>query len=188
VWSTPSADELEEITPFLFLLGWGVGFFLFFSFFYFFYLAGSVTGCDHAELDGVLNAQTAVTRSTGTGATTSAGQGMIHGVAFGAVRACGTRNRWRRRRSLHARVQFRGARRDHDLTGASTANTRPCLRAMRARAVENSLPFSVTPELATVRPVRFAGRLTHDDDRAIRSWNTLRGSCTVFGYGPASAC
>ncbi|MGI8492562.1 MAG: carotenoid oxygenase family protein, partial [Acidimicrobiales bacterium] len=88
------------------------------------------------------------------------GEGMIHGLRLDQGRARWFRNRWVRTASFKGTVAFRDTEGQRNLN-ASKANTHVVRHAGRILAlVESSFPYLVSPELETVGPWDFAGRLT----------------------------
>ncbi|BCJ38643.1 hypothetical protein Athai_61460 [Actinocatenispora thailandica] len=109
-----------------------------------------------------------------------AGAGMVHGVRLRDGRAEWYRNRWVRTASLAGRpfVSERGV----DLA-AVPANTSVIRHADRILAlVEAGLPYELTPELDTVGPVDFGGRLK-TAFTAHPKLDPATGDLHVFGYG-----
>ncbi|MFI9588859.1 carotenoid oxygenase family protein [Nonomuraea sp. NPDC052265] len=110
-----------------------------------------------------------------------AGHGMLHGVRLRDGRAEWYRNRWVRTKKFTDDAPFvtdAGV----DLA-AVTANTHVVRHAGRVLAlVENGLPHEVTPELATVGPCDFGGRLT-TAMTAHPKQDPLTGELHFFGYG-----
>ncbi|WP_283136107.1 carotenoid oxygenase family protein [Rhizohabitans arisaemae] len=87
------------------------------------------------------------------------GPGMIHGIRLRGGRAEWYRNRWVRTGTLEGRSPIGpdGAR---DLA-VGIANTHVIPHAGRILALdEGSFPHAITPELATIGPLDFGGRLT----------------------------
>lgn len=109
-----------------------------------------------------------------------AGHGMIHGVRLRDGRAEWYRNRWTRTRALDG-APFLGPN-GIDRT-AVTANTHVVRHADRILAlVENGLPYELTPELDTVGPVDFGGRL-RTAMTAHPKHDPATGELHFFGYG-----
>lgn len=87
------------------------------------------------------------------------GQGMLHGVRLDGGRAAWYRNRWIRTGMLEGRppVHPDGSR---DLT-ATSANTHVVGHGGRLLALaQTGLPYEITPDLDTLGPCDFGGRLT----------------------------
>lgn len=85
--------------------------------------------------------------------------GMLHGLRVQDGAARWYRNRWVRTRSFETGAPYVRADGTFDYT-AGPANTNVIVHAGRVLAlVESSFPYEVTPELATVGPYDFAGRL-----------------------------
>jgi carotenoid cleavage dioxygenase len=108
------------------------------------------------------------------------GHGMIHGVRLAEGRARSYRNRWVQTPILKGARPVRpdGTR---DLT-ASTANTSVLSYAGAILAlVENSLPFAMTPELATLGPYDFGGKL-RTPMTAHPKFDVASGELHFFGY------
>ncbi|MGR7000006.1 carotenoid oxygenase family protein [Yinghuangia aomiensis] len=83
------------------------------------------------------------------------GDGMLHGVRFEEGRATWYRNRWvdTDRSGIHRPDGTRNLR-------SAAANTHVVRHARRLLAlVESSFPYEITPDLGTVGPYDFAGRL-----------------------------
>ncbi|MFI6919154.1 carotenoid oxygenase family protein [Nonomuraea spiralis] len=109
------------------------------------------------------------------------GHGMLHGVRLRDGRAEWYRNRWVRTRKFTENAPFVSDT-GLDLTAVS-ANTHVIRHAGRILAlVENGLPHEVTPELATVGPYDFGGRLT-TAMTAHPKQDPLTGELHFFGYG-----
>ncbi|WP_214410081.1 carotenoid oxygenase family protein [Sphaerisporangium fuscum] len=110
------------------------------------------------------------------------GPGMIHGIRLRDGRAEWYRNRWVRTRSFTEDARFIGPDGTIDLT-AVTANTSVIRHADRILAlVENGLPYEMTPELETVGPCDFGGRLT-TAMTAHPKQDPVTGELHFFGYG-----
>jgi carotenoid cleavage dioxygenase-like enzyme len=110
------------------------------------------------------------------------GQGMLHGVRLRDGRAEWYRNRWVRTGRFDGRP-FVGPDGKRDLTAVS-ANTHVVPHAGRILAlVEVGLPFEVTPDLETVGPCDFGGRLT-TAMTAHPKCDPATGELHFFGYGP----
>ncbi|GGS95449.1 carotenoid oxygenase family protein [Nonomuraea spiralis] len=109
------------------------------------------------------------------------GHGMLHGVRLRDGRAEWYRNRWVRTRKFTENAPFVSDT-GLDLTAVS-ANTHVIRHAGRILAlVENGLPHEVTPELATVGPYDFGGRLT-TAMTAHPKQDPLTDELHFFGYG-----
>jgi len=109
------------------------------------------------------------------------GSGMLHGVRLRRGRAEWYRNRWTRTARFAGRPFVRpdGTR---DLTAVS-ANTHVIRHAGRILAlVEVGFPYEVTPELDTVGPCDFGGRLT-TAMTAHPKCDPATGELHFFGYG-----
>lgn len=109
------------------------------------------------------------------------GQGMVHGVRLHSGRADWYRNRWVRTAAVGGKGAVRpdGTR---DLTAVS-ANTHVIDHAGRILAlVESGLPHELTPDLDTVGPVDFEGRL-RTAMTAHPKPDPLTGELHLFGYG-----
>ncbi|QUQ68325.1 carotenoid oxygenase family protein [Kutzneria sp. CA-103260] len=109
------------------------------------------------------------------------GHGMLHGVRLRDGRAEWYRNRWVRTRTLEGARPFRedGTR---DLAVGS-ANTSVIEHGGKIFAlVETSFPHQVTPELDTVGPCDFGGRLT-TGMTAHPKEDPVTGELHLFGYG-----
>jgi carotenoid cleavage dioxygenase-like enzyme len=109
-----------------------------------------------------------------------AGDGMVHGVRLIHGRAEWYRNRWVRTSKL-AGATWRDDEGHLDLA-AVNANTNVIRHADRILAlVENGLPYELTPELDTVGPVDFGGRLT-TAMTAHPKEDQVTGDLHFFGY------
>jgi carotenoid cleavage dioxygenase-like enzyme len=109
------------------------------------------------------------------------GPGMLHGVRLREGRAEWYRNRWVRTGRFHGR-SFAGPDGRLDLTAVS-ANTHVIHHADRILAlVEVGLPYQVTPELDTIGPCDFGGRLT-TAMTAHPKRDPATGELHFFGYG-----
>lgn len=87
------------------------------------------------------------------------GDGMIHGIRLEGGKASWYRNRWVQTRVLGEGATFLAEDGTIDRT-AALANTNIVCHAGRLLAlVENAFPTELTPELETVGPYDFAGRL-----------------------------
>ncbi len=110
------------------------------------------------------------------------GHGMLHGVRLRAGRAEWYRNRWVRTGELAGRPFVRPDG-SFDYT-AVAANTHVIEHAGRLLAlVENGFPYEVTPELDTVGPCDFGGRLTAAMT-AHPKCDPVTGDLHFFGYSP----
>lgn len=110
-----------------------------------------------------------------------AGHGMLHGVRLRDGRAEWYRNRWVRTKRFTEGAPF-VTETGVDLAAVS-ANTHVVRHAGRILAlVENGLPYEVSPELATVGPCDFGGRL-HTAMTAHPKQDPLTGELHFFGYG-----
>jgi carotenoid cleavage dioxygenase len=108
------------------------------------------------------------------------GAGMLHGIRLRDGRADWYRNRWVKTTAL-AGASFVGPS-GIDLA-AVTANTSVIRHADRIMAlVEAGLPYEVTPELETVGPRDFGGRLT-TAMTAHPKRDPVTGELHFFGYG-----
>ena len=109
------------------------------------------------------------------------GHGMLHGVRLRDGHAEWYRNRWIRTRALDGHP-FRTPDGGLDRT-AVHANTHVIRHAGRVLAlVENGFPYEVTPDLGTVGPCDFDGRLT-TAMTAHPKEDPLTGELHFFGYG-----
>lgn len=108
------------------------------------------------------------------------GDGMIHGIRLREGRAEWYRNRWVRTRQLEG-AMFLGPQ-GIDLT-AVAANTHVIHHADKILAlVEVGLPYEMTPDLDTIGPCDFGGRLT-TAMTAHPKEDPLTGELHFFGYG-----
>jgi carotenoid cleavage dioxygenase len=109
------------------------------------------------------------------------GHGMVHGVRLREGRAEWYRNRWVRTRALAGESMFRAdGTIDH---AVGVANTHVIEHAGRIMAlVESSFPHVLTPELDTVGPCDFDGRLT-TAMTAHPKTDPVTGELHFFGYG-----
>jgi carotenoid cleavage dioxygenase-like enzyme len=109
------------------------------------------------------------------------GHGMVHGVRLRAGRAEWYRNRWVRTRYLEGEPVVRAdGTFDH---AVGPANTHVIEHAGRIMAlVESSFPHVLTPELETVGPCDFGGRLT-TAMTAHPKTDPVTGELHFFGYG-----
>ena len=109
------------------------------------------------------------------------GHGMIHGIRIRDGRAEWYRNRWVRTAQLEGKQAFRGDG-TFDRTVGS-ANTHVMSHAGRIYAlVESAFPYELTPELETVGPCDFGGRLT-TGMTAHPKEHPASGDLHFFGYG-----
>jgi carotenoid cleavage dioxygenase len=110
------------------------------------------------------------------------GHGMIHGVRLRDGRAEWYRNRWVRTNELAGRPFIRP---DGTLDRTAVpANTHVLEHAGRLLAlVENGFPYEITPELDTVGPCDFGGRLT-SAMTAHPKCDPVTGDLHFFGYSP----
>lgn len=108
------------------------------------------------------------------------GPGMVHGIRLRAGRAEWYRNRWVRTTSLQG-ASFLRSDWSLDLT-AVPANTHVIQHAGRVLAlVESGFPYELTPELDTVGPCDFSGRLT-TAMTAHPKQDAVTGELEFFGY------
>ena len=119
---------------------------------------------------------------SGTSPHWFAGDGMIHGVRLDQGRAAWYRNRWLRTRSLtEPGAQMIGDDGTVDRT-IGVSNTHVVRHAGRVMAlVESSFPCELTPELDTVGPYDYGGRLT-SAMTAHPKICPLTGELHFFGY------
>lgn len=110
-----------------------------------------------------------------------AGHGMVHGVRLREGRAEWYRNRWVRTGALAGR-EFMGP--DGVDRTAVTANTHVIEHGGALLAlVENGLPYELTPDLDTVGPCDFGGRLT-TAMTAHPKEDPRTGALHFFAYSP----
>lgn len=110
------------------------------------------------------------------------GNGMVHGLRIEGGRARWYRNRYVRTSSFEHGATTFGTDGTRDLT-AGSANTHVIRHAGRILALEEtSLPYELTPELDTVGPVDFGGRLT-TGFTAHPKLCPLTGELHAFAYG-----
>jgi carotenoid cleavage dioxygenase-like enzyme len=108
------------------------------------------------------------------------GHGMVHGVRIRDGRAEWYRNRWVRTRQLTGGPRHDGDERD--LT-VNPANTHIIEHSGRLLALcEGGLPYELSPDLETVGPVDFAGRL-RTAMTAHPKEDPETGELFFFGYG-----
>lgn len=109
------------------------------------------------------------------------GHGMLHGVRLKDGRAEWYRNRWVRTRELDGHPYIHG-----DLTidrTANPANTHVIQHGGKILALcESGFPYGVTPELETIGPDDFDGRLT-TSMTAHPKQDPVTGELHFFGYG-----
>lgn len=110
-----------------------------------------------------------------------AGAGMIHGIRLREGRAEWYRNRWVRTRAFIEGAVLVGP--DGVDRTAVSANTSVIRHAGRILAlVESGFPYEMTPELETVGPYDFGGRLT-TAMTAHPKRDPVTGELHFFGYG-----
>jgi carotenoid cleavage dioxygenase-like enzyme len=108
------------------------------------------------------------------------GDGMLHGVRLRDGRAEWYRNRWVRTARLEGKQYLTEIGLDRT---AVTANTHVIRHAGKVFAlVENGFPYEVTPELDTIGPCDFGGRLT-TAMTAHPKQDPVTGELHMFGYG-----
>lgn len=108
------------------------------------------------------------------------GPGMIHGVRLTEGRAKWYRNRWVKTARLAGQEFITEEGPDRT---AVTANTNVIRHADKILAlVENGFPYEMTPELDTVGPCDFGGRLT-TAMTAHPKEDPVTGDLHMFGYG-----
>lgn len=110
-----------------------------------------------------------------------AGAGMLHGIRLREGRAEWYRNRWVRSGSFEGKPMVDAdGKRDRSV---GVANTHVIAHSGKIMAlVESSFPTLVTPELATVGPCDFGGRLT-TAMTAHPKTDPVTGELHFFGYG-----
>ena len=109
------------------------------------------------------------------------GHGMVHGIRLREGRAAWYRNRWVRTKALRGESMI-GPDGTVDRS-VGVANTHVVAHAGRIMAlVESSFPHVLTPELATVGPCDFDGRLT-TAMTAHPKTDPVTGELHFFGYG-----
>jgi len=109
------------------------------------------------------------------------GHGMVHGIRLREGRAEWYRNRWVRTKALRGESMI-GPDGTVDRS-VGVANTHVIAHAGRIMAlVESSFPHVLTPELATVGPCDFDGRLT-TAMTAHPKTDPVTGELHFFGYG-----
>jgi carotenoid cleavage dioxygenase len=118
-----------------------------------------VEGALPPELDGLYVRNGANPRPGAGAAHLFLGDGMLHGLRIEGGRARWYRNRWVRTKSFESKAPY--LRRSGTLDFAvGPANTNAVAHAGKLLAlVETSFPYEVTPELETVGPHDFAGKL-----------------------------
>lgn len=110
------------------------------------------------------------------------GDGMVHGLRLQGGRARWYRNRYVRTESFEGRSTFFDDQGGRDLR-ASTANTHVIRHAGRILALEEAgLPYEIGPDLDTVGPVDFDGRL-RTAFTAHPKLCPVTGELHGFGYG-----
>ena len=108
------------------------------------------------------------------------GHGMVHGIRLREGRAEWYRNRWVRTKALAGQSMFGPHGIDRSV---GVANTHVVAHAGRIMAfVESSFPHVLTPELGTVGPCDFGGRLT-TAMTAHPKTDPATGELHFFGYG-----
>jgi carotenoid cleavage dioxygenase-like enzyme len=108
------------------------------------------------------------------------GHGMIHGIRIRDGRAEWYRNRWVRTGQFEGREHFTGGGFDRTV---GSANTHVMSHAGRIWAlVESAFPYELTPELETVGPCDFGGKLTTGMTAHPKEHPTT-GDLHFFGYG-----
>src|SRR5215203_6169762 len=109
------------------------------------------------------------------------GHGMVHGIRLRDGRAEWYRNRWVRTKALAGESMIGPTGRvDHSV---GVANTHVIAHAGRTMAlVESSFPHVLTPDLGTVGPFDFDGRLT-TAMTAHPKTDPVTGELHFFGYG-----
>jgi carotenoid cleavage dioxygenase-like enzyme len=109
------------------------------------------------------------------------GHGMVHGIRLRDGRAEWYRNRWVRTKALQGESMIKPDGTVDRSVGV--ANTHVIAHAGRIMAlVESSFPHVLTPELATVGPCDFDGRLT-TAMTAHPKTDPVTGELHFFGYG-----
>lgn len=109
------------------------------------------------------------------------GHGMIHGIRITGGRAEWYRNRWVRTNQLAGRPFMNpDFTVDHSVGSANTSVTAHNGRIFAL--VETSFPYEVTPELDTVGPCDFGGKLT-TGMTAHPKQDPATGDLHFFGYG-----
>jgi carotenoid cleavage dioxygenase len=112
------------------------------------------------------------------------GDGMLHGVELHHGRVRWYRNRWVRTRQFTEDASFIGPDGSADRTVGS-ANTHVICHAGRMFAlVESSFPTEISPDLDTIGPYDYAGRLT-TAMTAHPKLCPITGELHFFGYGVA---
>ncbi|MFJ9822834.1 carotenoid oxygenase family protein [Streptomyces sp. NPDC101160] len=114
------------------------------------------------------------------------GDGMVHGVRLEGGRAVAYRNRWVRTTRLTDGARMYDAQGRRDLA-AGPANTHVIRHAGRTLAlVETALPYELAPDLGTVGPYDFGGRLTTAMTAHPKAC-PVTGELHFFGYGILAA-
>ncbi len=108
------------------------------------------------------------------------GHGMIHGIRIRDGRAGWYRNRWVRTNQLAGHERFRDGGFDRTVGSANTSVVTHNGRIFAL--VESSFPYELTPELETVGPCDFGGRLT-TGMTAHPKEDPATGDLHFFGYG-----
>ncbi|MFI6501037.1 carotenoid oxygenase family protein [Nonomuraea typhae] len=109
------------------------------------------------------------------------GHGMIHGIRLREGRAEWYRNRWVRTAKFTDGADFIGP--DGVNLTATQANTHVIRHDGRIYAlIEVGLPYEMTPELGTVGPVDFGGKLTTAMTAHPKA-DPITGELHFFGYG-----
>ncbi|NUR87475.1 MAG: dioxygenase [Nonomuraea sp.] len=140
-----------------------------------------VTGALPAELDGRYFRNGPNPRPGEDPGHWFGGHGMLHGVRLRGGRAEWYRNRWVRTKKFTEGAPF-VSETGVDLAAVS-ANTHVVRHAGRILAlVENGLPYEVSPELDTVGPCDFDGRL-RTAMTAHPKQDPVTGELHFFGYG-----
>ncbi|NUS55396.1 MAG: 9-cis-epoxycarotenoid dioxygenase [Streptomycetaceae bacterium] len=138
----------------------------------------AVTGALPRDLTGTYIRNGPNPRS-GTSGHWFLGDGMLHGVRFEDGRATWYRNRWvdTDRSGVHRPDGTRNLR-------SAAANTHVVRHAGRMLAlVESSFPYEITPDLGTVGPYDFAGRLDTPMTAHPKA-DPVTGELHFFGYSP----
>ena len=113
--------------------------------------------------------------------TGSPGHGMVHGIRLREGRAEWYRNRWVRTKALRAQSMFGPDGRSTAPSASPTPTSSPHAGRIMA-LVESSFPHVLTPELGTVGPCDFGGRLT-TAMTAHPKTDPTTGELHFFGYG-----
>jgi len=110
------------------------------------------------------------------------GDGMVHGVRLEGGRATAFRNRWVRTSAFTDGKQLFDQYGNRDLT-AGNVNTHVVRHAGRTLALaESSLPYLLSPDLETVGPHDFDGKLTTPMTAHPKTC-PVTGQLHFFGYG-----